>query len=44
VKDYPRALSDVRAAQRLGQSPNPDFLRALTEAAGRSNSPLSPAP
>jgi tetratricopeptide (TPR) repeat protein len=44
VKDYPPALSDVRAAQRLGWHPHPDFLRALDEAAGRSNPPLSPAP
>jgi tetratricopeptide (TPR) repeat protein len=32
VKDYPRALTDARAAQRLGRPPNPDFLRALAEA------------
>jgi len=39
IKDYPRALSDVRAAQRLGGRPTPDFLRALDEAASRSNAP-----
>ena len=44
IKDYPRALSDVRAAQRLGARPNPDFLRALDWAAGRSDAPLSPTP
>jgi tetratricopeptide (TPR) repeat protein len=44
VKDYPRALSDARAAQRLGGRPPPDLLRALDEAAGRSEPPLSPAP
>ena len=44
MKDYPRALSDVRAAQQLGARPSPDFLRALDEAAGRSKAPLSPTP
>jgi tetratricopeptide (TPR) repeat protein len=44
MKDYPRALSDVRAAERLGARPKPDFLRLLSEAAGRSGSPLSPTP
>jgi tetratricopeptide (TPR) repeat protein len=39
LKDYPRALSDVRAAQRCGGHPHPDLLRILSEAAGRSNSP-----
>ena len=44
MKDYPRALSDARAAQRLGGRPSPDFLRALDEAANRSKAPLSPTP
>jgi tetratricopeptide (TPR) repeat protein len=44
VKDYARAQSDVRAAERLGVRPHPDFLRALTEAAARSNPAPSPAP
>jgi len=35
IKDYPRAQSDVRAAERCGARPNPDFLRLLSEAAGR---------
>ena len=43
TKDYRRALSDVRAAERLGGHPHPDFLRLLSEAASRSGSPLSPA-
>ena len=36
VKEFARALSDVRAAQRLGGRVNPDFLRLLSEAAGRN--------
>jgi len=43
LKDYPRALSDVQAAERLGAQPRPEFLRLLSEAAGRAGSPLSPA-
>ncbi len=35
MKDYPRAQSDVRAAERFGARPNPEFLRLLSEAAGR---------
>ena len=35
VKDYARALSDARAAERCGGRPNPEFLRILSEAAGR---------
>jgi tetratricopeptide (TPR) repeat protein len=34
VKDYPRALSDARAAERLGLHPHPEFLRRVESAAG----------
>ena len=44
AKDYARALSDVRTAQRYGARPPADFLRMITEAAGRSNPALPPAP
>jgi hypothetical protein len=33
MKDYQRAQADIRSAQRLGATPNPDFLRALDAAA-----------
>jgi Tfp pilus assembly protein PilF len=44
AKDYARALSDVRTAQRHGAHPPADFLHAIAEAAGRSNPALSPVP
>ena len=44
AKDYSRALSDVDTAQRHGARPPADFLRAITQAAGRSNPALSPVP
>ncbi len=43
AKEYSRALSDVRTAQRHGAHPPADFLRAITEAADRSNRTPSPA-
>jgi tetratricopeptide (TPR) repeat protein len=44
LKDYARALSDVRAAQRCGGHPHPELLRILSDAAGRSNSSPSTTP
>jgi tetratricopeptide (TPR) repeat protein len=44
AKDYQRARSDVRIAQRLGGRPDPAFLRALDRAAGPAAPPLFPAP
>ena len=35
AKDYARALSDARAAERFGGHLSPEFLRILSEAAGR---------
>ncbi|MGD1002829.1 MAG: tetratricopeptide repeat protein [Candidatus Brocadiia bacterium] len=35
VKDHARALSDALAAERCGGHPKPEFLRILSEAAGR---------
>ena len=39
LKDYPRALSDARAAERFGARPNPEFLQRIESAAGRLRSP-----
>ena len=36
MKQYDKALADVKMFQTLGGRPNPDFLKALTEAARRS--------
>jgi tetratricopeptide (TPR) repeat protein len=35
VKEYARALSDARAAERCGGHPRPEFLRILSDSAGR---------
>jgi tetratricopeptide (TPR) repeat protein len=34
-KEYARALADVRMFEKLGGHPDPDFVKSLTEAAGR---------
>ena len=35
-KEYAKALADVRMFEKLGGRPDPDFVRSLTEAAGRA--------
>ena len=35
LKEYGEAWGDVRRGEELGGTPNPKFLRALTEASGR---------
>ncbi len=35
-KEYSKALADVRMFEKLGGQPDPDFVKSLTEAAGRA--------
>jgi tetratricopeptide (TPR) repeat protein len=35
-KEYAKALADVRMFEKLGGHPDPDFVKSLTEAAGRA--------
>jgi len=35
-KEYAKALADVRMFEKLGGRPDPDFVKSLTEAAGRA--------